>query len=336
MVHSHAPRRPKALVFGTGSLGIIYSMILSRSGVDLSCICRSNYAAAKTNGFTAHSTIFGNENFHPTIYSCVEDIQITDENEMYDFIIVTTKAFINKSGTGSAVPSISPLVSPRTAIVIIQNGIGMEQQYRDQFPNNPIVSCVAYMPTTQTAPGTVHHTEVERLQLGTFPSNGVPTSHHEAVAKFAALIRSGGGTAEIFADVQVARWKKLIGNCSWNPICALSRCRDLEFLQASFLSRDIVQSVMEEIVSVAVAAGYGDDIGLDDITTQMSRSAARLWPGVEPSMLADATSNKPMEVDVIIGEVVRLGRHHKVLIPRLECLYVLISGLSWSQTRAAS
>ncbi|KAE8360768.1 ketopantoate reductase PanE/ApbA C terminal-domain-containing protein [Aspergillus caelatus] len=325
----------RVLVFGTGSIGIVYSMILTRSGVDLSCICRSNYIAAKANGFTVHSTIFSSETFYPKLYPSVQNVSNSEEAP-YDYILVTTKAFPRQTTDGSVPALIAPLVSLSTTIVLIQNGIGIERQYSERFPHNPIISCVAYLPTTQTAPGVVHHTEVERLQLGTFPAGGVPESHHHAAVKLAALMKTGGATVEVYPDVQVARWRKLIGNASWNTICALSRCRDLEFLKASPVATNMVRSVMEEVVDVAVAAGYGSEIGLEDVAMQMDRSSAREWPGVEPSMLADVRSNKPMEVDAIVGELVYLGREHGVSIPRLECLYALSSGLSWSQRETNS
>ncbi|KAL4946066.1 ketopantoate reductase PanE/ApbA-domain-containing protein [Aspergillus oleicola] len=331
MTDASRPNPVRVLVFGMGSIGIVYSMILSRSGVDLSCVCRSNYTAAKTNGFIVYSTIFGTETFRPAaIYSSVEEIiEKREKNETapYDFILVTTKAFPRNISTedASIAASIAPLVfSSCTTVVLIQNGIGIEQPYRDHFPQNPIISCVAYLPTTQTAPGVVHHTEEERLHLGAFPvsnekegTDGIPPFHHEAVATLAARIRAGGATAEIYRDVQVARWRKLIGNASWNPICALSRCRDLEFLQASTLASGMAQNVLEEVLSVAVAAGYGAEIGPEDVKMQLSRSAARSWPGVEPSMLADARSGKVMEAEAVVGEVVRMGRRYKVAIPGL-------------------
>jgi 2-dehydropantoate 2-reductase len=44
-------------------------------------------------------------------------------------------------------------------------------------------------------------------------------------ARFAGLVRAGGATAEIHADIQIARWRKVIGNAAWNPICGLGVSR---------------------------------------------------------------------------------------------------------------
>ncbi|KAL2797927.1 6-phosphogluconate dehydrogenase [Aspergillus keveii] len=393
---------PQILVVGTGSIGIVYSMLLTRAGAECSCICRSNYTAATTAGFTVHSTIFGTETFRPkAVYASIEEA-VAEKNGnsgmCYDFILVATKAFPSSSLTGdgssaevagssssssSIAASITPLVTAtttlqgqRTAIVLIQNGLGIERDYRARFPHSPIISCVAYLPTTQTAPGIVHHTEVERLQIGVYPrisdrgegdgsnskSNSDSKSDHSLfsnpddaaiTARFAALVRTGGATAEIHADIQIARWRKLIGNAAWSPICALARCRDLEFLAAQTaqatpststsesaaltttataqpLAREVVQRVMEEVVSVARAAGYAGEIGAADVEMQMARSAGRMWPGVEPSMLADVRAGRRMEVEAVLGGVVRVARAVGVEVPRLECLYTLLLGLDWA------
>jgi 2-dehydropantoate 2-reductase len=87
---------------------------------------------------------------------------------------------------------------------------------------------------------------------------------------------------------------------------------------------------MEEVVSVARAAGYAGEIGAEDVEMQMARSNGRTWPGVEPSMLADVRAGRRMEVQAVLGEVVRVARRVGVAVPRLECLYTLLLGLDWA------
>ncbi len=126
----------------------------------------------------------------------------------------------------------------------------------------------------------------------------------------------------------------MIGNASWNPICALSRCRDLEFLQATpGLAQEFITETMREVVAVACALGYGGVIQEEAVQVQIQRSGSRNWPGVQPSMLADIEENKSMEVEAVIGEVVRVGRKYQVSVPRLETLYVLLKGYAWHRER---
>lgn len=87
---------------------------------------------------------------------------------------------------------------------------------------------------------------------------------------------------------------------------------------------------MQEVVAVAAASGYAAAITEEVIDVQLLRSSAREWPGVEPSMMADMLLSNRMEVEAIIGEVVMIAKALDVDTPRLETMYVLLSGLDWS------
>ncbi|KAH7384681.1 ketopantoate reductase PanE/ApbA-domain-containing protein [Pyrenochaeta sp. MPI-SDFR-AT-0127] len=316
----------RILLFGTGSVGTVYAMLLSKAGAQVTCVCRSNYETAVSNGFVVRSTIFGEEHFRPTVVRSVEEaVDNLTADSPFDFIVVCTKA-ITSHGDHSATDMIHLAVTKaHTSIVIIQNGLGVERVYRTAFPNNTIISGVTYLPTSHIGAGIVLHTETQKLHLGPYPAHTAATAEQKRTRAFADLIIAAGGEATVHSDVQIERWKKLIGNATWNPICALSRCRDLQFLQSSpKLAYDFVISSMREVVAVAQAIGYGDFIGESDVQQQIQRSKARQWPGVEPSMLADMRTGRTMEVEAVIGEVVKIAKSRRVEVPRLETLYLLL------------
>jgi 2-dehydropantoate 2-reductase len=90
----------------------------------------------------------------------------SDASGPWDFVVVCSKAM---PGTRpSTAETIRPAVAHNTAIVIIQNGIAVEEEYAALFPQNPILSGVVYLPATQTAPAVIAHKEVELLYIGTF------------------------------------------------------------------------------------------------------------------------------------------------------------------------
>jgi 2-dehydropantoate 2-reductase len=83
---------------------------------------------------------------------------------------------------------------------------------------------------------------------------------------------------------------------------------------------------MHEVASIAQAVGY-KEIDAEMIEFQISRATARNLPGIEPSMLADALAGRAMEVEVIVGNTVRIARDHGVSTPLLNALYALAKGL---------
>lgn len=316
---------PKILIFGTGSIGASYAYLFSRAvpSSHIVTVCRSNFAAASQNGFTIHSSLWGeNQNVRPVVVRTVDDAAAIDPVP-FDYIVVCSKVLPSFPSTAEL---IKPAVSPQTTIVLIQNGVGIEKPYAALYPHNPLLSTVVYLPVTQVSPGVIQHKEVELLHIGAYPASSGP----ETATKFAELLASVGATVKVHEDVQFERWSKLLVNASWNPMCALSRSRDVQIIQSSTEAEAVVRDVMLEIAAVAKACGYCIDELVD---FQMGRATARDLPGNQPSMMADALAGKSLEVEAIVGSVVRIAKEHGVEIPRLRTIYVLATALNSSLAR---
>lgn len=321
---------PKVLVFGTGSVGSVYCYLLCKAigEKNVVAICRSNYDIAARDGFTINSTLFGDGiKCKPHIVKSVSEAR-DKQLGPFNHIVIAAKAL----PTTPSIPSLlAPVVSPETSIALIQNGVGIEEIYADAFPSNPILSCVTYLPVTQTSPAVFAHREVEKLDVGTFPHNA-PAGHKKAAESFVNLITSAGGTAVHHEDIGTERWAKLLVNASWNPICALSRTRDAQFMAASPEAAGYVRAVMLEVAAVAQAAGY-PNVSESTVEWQMGRAKARALPGVEPSMMADAMAGRQMEADAIVGNAIRIAEEKGVSVPLLKANYALLKALNDSFSR---
>lgn len=325
------PLTPRILIFGTGSIGAVYAWVLSQvvGESNIYAVCRSNFEIARTQGFTISSGLFGeNLKVRPVVVKSAAEaaaaVSSDEQHPYFDYVIITAKAI---PSTPSIPSQISAAVGPNTTIVLIQNGIGIESIYRSAFPDNPILSCVVYLPATQASPGIITHTEVEHLHIGTFPSKA-PPSHKAAAQAFTSLIQSDPvkATATLHSDIQEERWTKLLVNASWNPICALSRSRDAQFLTSSPIAPSIVRDVMLEVSSIARAAGY-PGVSPERAEYQLGRAQVRRLPGVEPSMQADALAGRRLEVDAIVGNALRIAEEKGVDTPLLRLLYALANAL---------
>lgn len=316
---------PRILIFGTGSIGACYTFILSRAvpSSNIITVCRSNFEAVFQNGFTIHSTLWGeSQKVRPVVVRSVDEAVALDPEAHFDYVIVCSKALPTVPSTAEL---IKPAVSVKTTIVLLQNGIATELPYHKLFSDNPLLSTVVYLPATQLSPGIVQHKEVELLHIGPYPAS----SNTDSAIRFADLLSAAGASTEVHQDVQFERWSKLLVNASWNPICGLTRSRDAEVLKSSPDAKDFVRDVMLEIATVANACGYpGIDTTLVDY--QLGRAAARHLPGVQPSMLADALAGKTMETEAIVGNLVKLAKEHGVKTPMLRTIYVLATALNSS------
>ncbi|KAF2124174.1 2-dehydropantoate 2-reductase [Dothidotthia symphoricarpi CBS 119687] len=306
--------RPRILLFGAGSVGTIYLWLLSKVS-STTAVCRSNYDVVKRDGFTINSSIFGKGiHFKPNIVRDCEEAA-SESSQPYDYIVVCSKA-IPDTFPKLIAPAVT---SKHTAIVLIQNGVGIEEEYSVAFPDNPIISGVVYLPVAQRPAGVINHGETEKLQLGSYPSTA-PGDQASALVK---LIQTAGGTAEFYTDIQPKRWTKLLVNASWNPICALTLSKDTEILESSPEATSVVLAVMLEIQ--AVAAAYGYTVPREEVDFQLGRAHARIpiGAGIKPSMLQDIEMSRRIEIEAIVGNAVRMGKEKGVKCTGLEMLYVL-------------
>lgn len=313
-----AGTRPKVLLFGAGSIGTVYLWLLSKTST-ATAVCRSNYDVAKNEGFIINSSIFGQGiHFTPTVVrDCEEAASL--EPAPFDYIIVCSKAI-----PGTVPKWITSAVTPgHTTIVLLQNGIGIEEEYHIAYPDNPIVSTVLYFPATQRPAGVIKHGEIERIEIGAYPS----TASDQYAKDFTSLIQAAGATAVFHEDIQLIRWTKLLINASWNPICALAFSKDTDVLESFEGAPGVIEAVMMEICDIAAAYGY--DITKEKVQFELGRATARIpiHAGIEPSMLQDVQNGRRIEVEAIVGNTVRMGRAKGVRCDRVELLYMLAKTL---------
>ncbi|KAL1878537.1 hypothetical protein VTK73DRAFT_7878 [Phialemonium thermophilum] len=313
----------KVLIFGTGGVGSVYGWILDKGGAEVTVVCRSNFETVQRDGITIRSAIWGKVHYKPDTVNSVSAAR-----GPFDYVLVCSKAF---PGTSA---HISDAVSPGTTIVLAQNGIGIEDEYAERFPGNPLVSGVVYLPVTQVEPGVVVMGAAERFEIGSFPHDA-PEPVKIKVQLLHDLWIGAGATCKVFDDIQAQRWTKLALNASWNPMCALTLCDDANLIRSSPEALDMVKKVMLEVGAVAAATGYPV---VTEATIQgfLKMAQRRLdVGGNEPSMLNDARNQRALEVEAILGNTVRIARRLNVATPTLDVLVCLARGLNYAITKPA-
>jgi 2-dehydropantoate 2-reductase len=199
-------------------------------------------------------------------------------------------------------------IGPDTSIVLLSNGIDIEQEIADAFPDNELISGLAFICVTRTAPGLIWH-----QALGNYP-----TGLSAKTQALCAVFERSGIACEANDNINSARWRKCVWNAAFNPLSVLSG----GLSTADILTRQesLVRAVMEEIAAIAKTAGFplADDIveANIDMTCKM--------PPYKTSMLLDFEAGLPMETEAILGNAVRCGQRLGVAIPHLEAVYGLM------------
>ncbi|KAJ3022599.1 hypothetical protein HKX48_005785 [Thoreauomyces humboldtii] len=319
------------LVVGGGAVGAFYASRLQQPGVNVSVVCRSNYAAVKRNGFHMRTKNFGDYSFFPqTVFQNCSEAAELGPTSGYHYLVVATKALPDVSDDSEV---IAPVVTAETVIVLIQNGVGIEDPYHARYPNNLLLTSVTVVSASQPDPGVIVQSRWTRISLGCFPpsSNLLPDDAYHVrstatMERLVSLLQSGGiSDAEFWpsVDMQMVRWHKIAINATFNPSSVLSGGNLSPNMLKDPLCRAHCLACMEEVFETAqqiFGRPFPEKLAtLDAIVASIERSR-----GSKPSMLLDWEAGRPLELEVILGNPIRKAREHGLAMPRLESMYGLL------------
>ncbi|CAL1712479.1 unnamed protein product [Somion occarium] len=327
---------------GFGAIGALYACALERSSkARVTAVCRSNYETIREHGLEIVSDRLGkipSWKPHRVVRTVAEAA-----DRPYTFIVCAMKCVPEVIKTTHILrPLLQKLSdSPATAIVLLQNGIGIEDDFlewldRHNLGNNVISGC-AWVDTTAVNEGkTVTQSGSERLVLGYHrpaPSLvNLTGKFSEDIAKkqldlLCTLLRDGSTNPEPVTDIDAARWHKILWNASFSTLCTLTRATVGDVLAVDS-ARTSLADIMLEVLSVAHAslspsssATLPDSVRFDIIRHENPKSVFK------PSMLVDLEAGRPMEVEAIVGGVLKRARAVGVQVPRLELIYAGLSVL---------
>ncbi|MFO7304118.1 MAG: 2-dehydropantoate 2-reductase [Gammaproteobacteria bacterium] len=297
---------PSVLIVGAGAVGAFFGAALARQGATVSVVCRSDYAAVKQAGYEIESGLLGAHRFVPS--ATFPDV--AEAGRGYDYVVLATKVVDSISRT----ELLAPVLDDRTIIVLLQNGLDIESEIAAAFPNHELLSAIAFIAVSRTGPGKVLHQSEGSLVIGRFPS-GTST----AAERLAALFEASGVPCRITTDIVKARWQKALWNATFNPISIMGGVLDTAEILRSPESVQFVRDVMTEVVNTARAAGHT----LDEALIDKLIAATVAMPPYKTSMALDYEHRRPMEIEAILGNVVRTARRAGVHVPRLETIYAI-------------
>ncbi len=296
----------RVLTVGAGAVGVYFTGRLAQSGVEVSVVARSDYEAAKSNGYDIHS-IAGDFHFQP--HAVLRSA--ADYPGEADFVFFCGKTF------APALDMLRGAIrSERTTIVLIQNGIGIEETIARAYPKNPLVSTVAYIGVSRPAPGKILHQGSGNLTFGYYPARGITPEMTDLIEHF-----NSAKVPSVWADdIQYHRWKKLLWNISYNPISVLGGGLSTREMCKADGAGKLCSQLMDELISVANAAGV--PLRRADADAQIEYNET--FPAYLTSMLQDFNAGRELEVEGIVGNVWRVAQKLGVATPGIEFCYYLL------------
>jgi len=289
----------KILIFGTGAVGGYYGGMLVKAGFDVTFIARGeNYEALKKNGLT----LIGDKE------KDILPINVFDSSESlgtFDYIIICTKSLHTKN----ACESIKKNVGEHTTIASFQNGIENEDIICEYFGVEKTIGALVFLASRLTEPGMVYQ----------FGYNGgfvgeLDKSRSQRVQDLSDMFQQSGVDIKVSEDILSAIWNKLLWNTSFNSLSVLTGKTVDKLVDED---KDMLINIMNEVKDVASA--YDLKIRPDYIEFNLMRS--KNLPGFKTSMLQDFEAGREIELDGLVGVVIRKAKEKNISVPNIEKIY---------------
>ncbi len=201
----------------------------------------------------------------------------------------------------------SPLLSPDTLFIFLQNGISHLNYAEGPFPCIPVFGSSSEG-SNIIGPGHIRHAGKGHSYLGFTSSQDEVITN--SLQKVRDLLCKGGIETTISNDILSRIWAKLFVNVGINALTAIHNCRNGELLTSDSSTKTMKQLLRE---AIAVARASGITIHSDPIAETLAvctKTASNI-----SSMLQDVRMQRPTEIDAINGALSRLGGEYGVATP---------------------
>ena len=287
-------------IIGVGAIGGYYGSKLAHNGQEVHFLSHSDYQFVKENGMQVDSC---DGSFHldqVNVYQHPEDMPKCD-------VVVVGLKTINNHLLPQLLP---PLLHEHTAVVLIQNGVGVEADVQQMFPNVQLIAGLAFICSAKTEPGRVNHQCYGSINLANY------SCKDETL--FENILKDFTDAAIPAASVPYdeARWKKAVWNMPFNGMTVALNTRT-DLLLKNPATRQLIRDLMMEVVEASRALGIS---GVDEaFVEKMIQMTDEMTP-YSPSMKLDYDFHRPMEIHYLYTRPIEIARAAGYRMAKLEML----------------
>ena len=312
-------------IFGAGAIGGYLAAALDNAGAAVSLVARGPHLEAiLKNGLTFEKDGVTSTHHLPAS---------SDPADLgpQDVVFLALKAH----GIPAIIDGLKPLLHDDTIIVPAVNGlpwwyfhgagtgtaldeqpllaVDPDRRIWDEIGPQRAIGCVVYPACEIAAPGHVRHLDGDRFSLGE-PSG----ERTDRIRDLSALMIAGGLKAPVRPRIRDEIWIKLWGNCSFNPVSALTGAT-LDEIGNDPGSRQLVTEIMTEVQAIGEAAGARFGVSIDKRI-----AGATAIVGHKPSTRQDIEAGRPLEIDPILTAVIELADRLEIEAPALARVTALL------------
>ena len=285
-------------VMGAGAVGCYYGAMLARAGHSVTLVGRQQHVDAVTDRglFLETSRL---QEYIP-MRATTEPSGVADA----DLVLFSVKS----ADTEMAGREIAPHLKEGVVILSLQNGVDNAERLQAVIERT-VVPAAVYVATEMAGPGYVKHHGRGELVIGL-------SSQSAAVA---ASFTAAGIPTTVSENVIAALWSKLILNCAYNALSAVS-----QLPYGRLLEVDGVKAVMKDVVEECLSVARRTGVAVPANVLEPVLALASTMPDQYSSTAQDLARGKKSEIDFLNGFVVRRGKEFGIPTPANQALYTMV------------
>ena len=283
---------------GAGAVGCYYGGMLARAGCEVTLIGRAQHVEAIRRAGLRFETKESDERVRAQAST---EPQAVRGAELVLFCV-------KSQDTESAGRALAPHLAREAAIVSLQNGVDNPERLATVL-GREVIPGVVYVAVEMAGPGHVRHHGRSELAIGRAAAS-------DAIA---ATFRGAGVPIEISDNVAGVLWAKLIVNCAYNALSAITQLPYGRLVQG-----DGVPAVMRDIVDECLAVAHAARVEVAGDMHKAAERIAQTMPAQYSSTAQDLARGKTTEIDYLNGIVVRKSEALGVPTPVNRVLLALV------------
>ncbi|PJA31257.1 MAG: oxidoreductase [Zetaproteobacteria bacterium CG_4_9_14_3_um_filter_53_7] len=293
---------------GAGAVGCHYGSKLKQAGFDVRLLARGAHLAALQGQGLLHD-------------SCGQQARVQieasdDADALADCQVVVLSC--KMTGLDAMLAALEPVVNAQMLLVTLQNGVEAPDRVAQAFPSTAVVAGSAFIGARIEQPGYLIHSAAGGIRLGRWQQG----AGEHFLTPLLAAFNAADVPASEDENAAVMLWRKLLWNCGFNAVTALTR-RFAKDMAAGEETLAVVRQAMAETVAVAQKIGIAIDAQEIDKHIQVT---LQMGP-VKTSMWQDLEAGHQTEVDFLNGYVARMGEQLGIATETNRLLTTLVHAL---------
>jgi 2-dehydropantoate 2-reductase len=288
----------KTAILGAGAVGCFYGGMLARAGREVVLIGRPQHVEAiRRDGLRMETLSFD------------EQVKVTARCDAggitgADMVLCCVKS----TDTTVAAAEMAPHLAPGAIVLSLQNGYDNAQRLQELL-GRPVHPAVVYVATEMAGPGHLRHHGRGELVIGPFDGSAA------VVAEFALA----GVPVQISDNVAGALWVKLIINCVYNGLSAIT-----QLPYGRIAPGEGIAGVMDDIVAECLAVAQADGVTVPGDIRAAVAGIAKSMATQKSSTAHDVARGRKSEIDHINGYVLKRGVALGIATPVNRTIHALV------------